>query len=200
MSDGFGITFIDLDETLFHTFAKIKVTKFGKVVKELDNQEFNTYELRPGESFDFSAFKDAKFFKETSEPIPKVIERVKKMIRRIRETSSESRIIILTARKDLDDKNTFLEAFRQHGIDVDDRDVVYIERAGNLEVGSVAEKKQQIMLTYLNTGKYRRCRLIDDDEQNLRAFHELATMHAGSGIEFYGLLVQSDGTLKRTNA
>lgn len=197
MSNGFGITFIDLDETLFHTFAKIRVTRFGKLIKELDNQEFNNYELQPGEAFDFSAFEDATFFKETSEPIPKVIERVKKMIRRIKETSSESRIIVLTARRDLDDKDTFLEAFRQQGIDVDNQDVIYIERSGNSEEGDVAEKKQQVMLKYLNTGKYRRCRLIDDDENNLKAFKELATMHAGSGIEFYGLLAQANGTLKR---
>ena len=40
---GKGITFIDIDETIFHTFAKIKVFKDGKLKRELDNQEFNTY-------------------------------------------------------------------------------------------------------------------------------------------------------------
>ena len=66
---GAGITFIDIDETVFRTFAKILVKKGGKVVRELDNQEFNSYELKEGESYDFHQFKDAELFAKTSIPI-----------------------------------------------------------------------------------------------------------------------------------
>lgn len=184
-----------MDETLFRTSAKVKVIKGSEVVRELSNREFNAYRLGEGERFDFSQFKDTRLFKDTSEPVVKVVERVKRMILRIKETSSRSRIIILTARKDMDDKQSFLEAFREQGIDVDRKDIIYIERAGNLEGGSVAERKLRVMRKYLSTGSYQRCRLIDDDEQNLEAFKSL--LREFPGVVFYGLLVQPDGSLRR---
>ena len=39
---GVGLTVFDIDETLFHTRAKIKVVKDGKTVKLLTNREFNS--------------------------------------------------------------------------------------------------------------------------------------------------------------
>ena len=79
---GKGITFIDVDETLFHTFAKIfvKDEKTGRIIAKLSNQEFNTYKKKPGEVFDFHEFRDAKMFKKTSIPIPKTIKRIKRML------------------------------------------------------------------------------------------------------------------------
>lgn len=182
---GFGITFIDIDETLFHTFAKVRVVKDGAIVKELSNQEYNTYQLQEGESYDYAEFKDAKLFHDTSEPIPAIIARVRKMIGRIKETASDSRIILLTARKDLDDKETFLQTFREQGIDVDREDIIYIERTGNIGFGSIAEKKQTIMRHYLASGKFVRCRLIDDDIGNMDAFKALAKEFPA--IKFFGL-------------
>ena len=66
-----GLTIFDIDETLFHTNAKIKVVQ-EKVVKILDNQSYNNYKLKQGESFDYGQFKSAKIFKETSTPIQKL--------------------------------------------------------------------------------------------------------------------------------
>ena len=37
------LSIFDIDDTLFHTTAKITVMKDGKVLKKLSNQEFNTY-------------------------------------------------------------------------------------------------------------------------------------------------------------
>ena len=50
-----GLTIIDIDETLARTFAKILVKdkETGEVLHELDNQEFNSYELKSGEEFEF---------------------------------------------------------------------------------------------------------------------------------------------------
>ena len=75
-----GLTIFDIDETLFHTKAKVQVFKDGKVNKILDNQQFNSYQLKKGESFDYGQFKSAKIFKETSTPIAKVIKRAKRII------------------------------------------------------------------------------------------------------------------------
>jgi predicted ribosome quality control (RQC) complex YloA/Tae2 family protein len=63
-----GSLFIfDIDETIFHTYSTVLVKdQSGKIVTALDNQQFNDYKLRPGEEFDFSDFKNAQKFFETS--------------------------------------------------------------------------------------------------------------------------------------
>ena len=64
---GSSISFIDIDETTFHTYAKVGVyDRNGKLVRKLDNQQFNTYELQDGEHFNFDEFKDSKVFKNNS--------------------------------------------------------------------------------------------------------------------------------------
>lgn len=165
---GWGISFVDIDETVFRTFAEIKVIKNGKEIHSLNNQEFNSYELNDGEKFDFGEFRDAKKFNNTSIPIPKTINRIKKMLSRIKETGSKSKIIFLTARADFDDKKTFLDTFEKNGISMD-KSNVYVERSGNIKTGTVDEKKKKIMLKYLKEGIYRRARLIDDFKPNLKA-------------------------------
>ena len=61
---GKGLTMFDVDETMFMTKAKVHVVKDGKVIKKLDNQQFNTYKKKPGEEFDFGEFKMLKFLIE----------------------------------------------------------------------------------------------------------------------------------------
>lgn len=171
-NDGWGISFIDIDETVFKTFATIHVIKNGKVISKLNNQEFNSYQLKDGESYDFGEFESAELFNKTSIPIKQTASRIKKMISRIKETGSKSKIIFLTARSDFDDKKTFLKTFEQHGISMDTSHV-YVERAGNLNTGTTEGNKKVVMLKYLRQGIYRRARLIDDYKPNLRALLEI---------------------------
>ncbi|MBN1175019.1 hypothetical protein JXA48_00075 [Candidatus Woesearchaeota archaeon] len=209
---GYGITFVDIDETLFHTSAKVIVKKDNKKIKELSNQEFNNYILKSGEELDFSEFVDSKLFYETSEPIKSIINQVKNIIRGIETTESKSKIILLTARKDLENKELFLQTFRDQGIDIDNKEVIYIERAGNISGMSIAQKKRIIIMKYLKQGIFRRCRLIDDSKENIREFLKLARNVPSEieeavrkkyeisseerAIHFYGLLVLPDGKLE----
>ena len=146
---GKGLTIFDIDETLFQTKALVKVMKNGKLVRSLDNQEFNTYKLKDGETFDFGEFRSAEVFSKTSQPIDKMIQKAKAIIRNA--AAAGSKVIIVTARADFDDKKKFLETFRRYGIDIDK---VYVERAGNLNLGSSAKNKRFIFHKYLRGGKY----------------------------------------------
>lgn len=159
-----SIYFIDIDETVFHTFALIHVMKGNKVVKKLTNQEFNTYVLQKGERFTFDEFRDAQIFLETSKPIMQVINQIKELIK-----NSNNKIIFLTARADFDNKETFLQAFRNVGIDIDNPNV-YVERTGNMTVGTVDEKKKTVMMKYLSTGEYSKAYMYDDCQKNLDKF------------------------------
>lgn len=210
---GNTISFIDIDETTFHTYAKVKVMKDGKIVRTLNNQEFNTYSLKDGEYYNFDEFADSDIFNKTSEPIESTIQRIQRMVSSIKRNDKLEKIIFLTARKDFNDKDLFLKTFRSNGIDVDIKNV-YIERSGNLaELSNVAERKRFIILKYLKTGYYTAVRMIDDDLHNLEVFKELGKeINEGKygiintvlqrfprirKIFFYPLLVNENGRLKR---
>jgi len=207
---GKGITFVEVDETLFKTFAKIKVIKDGKTIHELSNAEFNDYKLKEGESYDFGQFRDAELFAKTSIPIPNTINRIKRMFKNMDKRGS--RVILLTARADFDKKETFLQVFRDAGLPIDQ---IYVERAGNMNTGTTEERKEKIIMKYLSTGKYRRVRLIDDFRKNITQFlkmekkmpkkviDKIKSTHHITGeevippLEFFGLFVKENGSLQR---
>ncbi len=185
---GRGLTIFDIDETLFHTTAKVKVKTGRKVVKVLDNMAYNEYKLKPGERYDFGEFKNAKIFNTTSTPMAKMINKAKAIIRNA--TKKGSKVIFVTARADMDDKKLFIDTFKAQGIDMSK---VYVERAGNLgtETGKI---KSTIFRQYLDTGKYRRIRLFDDSMENLLALLELKDDYPNISFEAYR--VSKRGSIK----
>lgn len=189
-SRGKGLTIFDIDETLFQTKARVKVMKDGKVVRTLDNQEYNTYKLKDGESYDYGEFRSAEVFQNTSVPISKMIQKAKAIIRNA--TEAGSRVIIVTARADFDDKKKFLDTFRKHGIDIDK---VYVERAGNLNLGSSAKNKRFIFHKYLRGGKYERVRFFDDAMSNITTFKAMAKKYPDVSFEAYH--VDHDGSVRK---
>lgn len=184
------LTIFDIDETLFHTKAKVAVVKDGRVVRMLDNQEFNTYKRKAGEEYDFREFKSAEVFRKTSVPVVKMIEKAKAIVKA--KKNPHSRAIICTARADFDDKKMFLQTFRDHGLPIDD---MHVERAGNLGIDSSAEAKKVIFRKYLNTQNYTKSRLYDDAMSNLKAFLELADEYPN--VQFEAWFVNHDGSVKR---
>ena len=187
-----GLTIFDIDETLFHTEAKVQVLKAGEVVKILDNQKYNSYQLKEGETFDYGQFKSAKMFMETSTPIAKVLNRAKRII--YFATKKGSKVIIVTARQDMDDKKMFKDAFKAQGIDIGR---VYVERAGNIGKETASENKLVIFKKYLDTKRYARIRLFDDDNNNLKAFMSLQNEY--SSVQFTGYRVFKSGNIKKIN-
>lgn len=160
------LTIFDIDDTLLHTTAKIRVVRDGKTVKELTNQEFNNYTLQPGEEFDFGEFRDAEKFARESTPIKPMIRELKAIL-----AYTRGRVIMLTARADFDDRDTFLDTFKRLGIDMSR---VHVHRAGNLPGNeNPAYKKAVWVRRYLDTGRYKQVSLYDDSRTNLRVFKEL---------------------------
>ena len=158
----------DIDETLFQTKAMVHVMKGGKRSKSLTNQEFNSYKLKKGESFDFTEFRDAKLFNKTSVPIQRAIDKAAKTLKAYSNLPN-SQVIVLTARSDFDDKDTFLATFEKYGLNMSN---VHVHRAGNLGLPS-AEAKRIFIKQYLDTGKFKSVSLFDDDKRNLEVFLSL---------------------------
>jgi hypothetical protein len=188
---GHGITFFDIDETIFHTSALIWVMKDGKVVKKLDNQTYNTYKLEEGESFDYREFGDAKLFKRTSEIIRPTLAKIKAMMKNDLRTGSK--LALLTARRTFSDMATFKKTFQKYGIRIDKMDINF---AGDIsaEAGSTAAAKKQIVLKYLSHGEYKRARLLDDNMENLKAFLSIAKEMAG--VQFTAIHIDKYGKTK----
>lgn len=188
--EGAGLTIWDIDETLFNTKALVYVMKGPQIVRKLTNQEFNTYKLDAGETFDFREFKDAKHFRDTSEPIAKAIQKLIAIHKNVK--AKGSKMIVITARSDFDDRDIFLDTFRRQGIDIDD---IHVHRAGNLNAPNSAAGKKIYIKQYLDTGKYARVRLFDDAISNLEMFKGLAKQYPDVSFEAY--LAHHDGTMTR---
>lgn len=185
-----SLTVFDIDDTLFHTTAKIGVLdKQGKRIKELSNSEFNTYAWKEGEQPDFSEFKDAEKFNKESAPIPSMVKKMIGMLSNVHK-NPKSKVIIITARADFDDRETFLDTFRKQGINID---MVHVERAGNLKIpnASIAEKKAIIVRKYLDTKRFDVARLYDDAWSNIEEFKLLATEYPD--VEFEGFWIDEEG-------
>lgn len=186
------ISFFDIDETIFHTYALINVMKNEQIIKKLTNKEFNTYKLQDGESFDFSEFRDSSVFYNTSEPINNVIKLVKRYIDNIK---GNDRVIFLTAREDFKDKNKFLETFRKYGINIDHPNV-YVERSGNLKfIEKVHQRKNFIVRKYLKTKLYTDVKMYDDSHNNLSNFMML--QKSFPKCNFNAIQVIGNGKLKK---
>jgi hypothetical protein len=177
---------VDIDDTLFHTTARIGIKKDGKVTHYLSNSKFNKYELKPGEEYDFGEFRNAKKFRAESEPIKPMIDKMKKM-----QNSKKNKIIINTARADFDDKNEFLNTFRDYGIDIDK---IHVHRAGN-EPGPIADKKVKIVKGYIDKHAFKKVVMYDDHEPNLEELLNMVREYPK--IKFIAFHVKPDGSMSR---
>ena len=187
---GKGLTIFDIDDTLFVSKARVIVvnTNTGKT-KALTPMEFNSYKLRKHEEYDYGEFKSAKLFYQTATPIGRMVEKAKAIIRNA--TAKGSKVIIVTARANMDDKKLFVKTFESHGIPMKN---VYIERAGNMS-GSSAENKKVIFRKYLKTGEYSRIRLFDDHKENLKALLDLKKEFPL--VDMFAYLANLKGSVKR---
>jgi|TARA_E500000178_G_scaffold305310_1_gene316734 hypothetical protein len=189
---GKGLTIFDIDDTMFKSKARVRVidTKTQKVKKILEPKSFNSYKLGKGEEFDYGEFKSSKLFYQTATPIARMINKAKAIIKNA--TAKGSKVIIVTARADMDDKDLFIKTFEAHGIPMKD---VYVERAGNMSGKNSAANKSIIFRKYLKTGKFKRVRLFDDHVENLKALLDLKREFAD--IEFFAYHANDKGSIKR---
>lgn len=185
---GKGLTIFDIDETLFHTKAYVQVKKNGKIIKQLDNLAYSKYKLKKGEELDFGQFKNSKTFNTTSTPMANMINKAKAIIKNA--AKKGSKVIFVTARADMDDRDLFIDTFKAQGIDMSQ---VYVERAGNLGV-ETGKIKSIVFRKYLDKGIYKRIRLFDDSMENLLAL--LALRDDYPNVTFEAYKVTKKGTVK----
>lgn len=179
----------DLDETLVsHDNEVLKIyvkNKDEKVVRTLTNQEYNYDVLSVGESYDFSDFTSAYLFKESSTPIPKMIQKMKSIHKK------NKNVEILTARSDFDDKDLFGYILEEYGIDINQ---IHVRRAGNIDAKSTSEAKSLFVSSLIGDYGYNKIHLYDDNLQNLTEFLGLKEKY--NDVEFHAHHVDIDKNVK----
>ena len=130
-------------------------------------------------------FSDASLFNKTSQPINQTLGLLKTL------SDLRQKVIIVTARQDLDNKNLFLDTFKNFGIDIEN---CYVERSGNLKNMKPSEAKKVVFRKYLSSGKYTKVTLYEDSVSNIQALLSLQTKFPK--IKFKAYLVNILGELK----
>jgi hypothetical protein len=161
----------DMDDTLFHhddRFLKVHVVdQHGRIVRSLNNREFNNDQLKPGESYDFKAFKSSRLFAKSAHPIRPMLAKLKAIHKQ------NKNVEILTARSDLKDKDLFGRHLARHGIDINK---VHVRRAGNLP-GDPATTKRQVLSDLIKQHGYNAVHFYDDSERNVQSIAQLKQDH-----------------------
>ena len=160
---GAALTIWDIDDTLMHTTARVFVVEPSGRRRHLSASEFNSYELRPGEKYDFAEFTDSKLFYDTSKPIEKIWRTAQNTLANIGKRPG-SRMIIVTARAEFDNTSLFLKTFEKHGMDMSKVKVYTVAGASN---------KKPLIKRLLQKGQFTEARIFDDHPDNLRDFLSL---------------------------
>jgi hypothetical protein len=181
-----SLAIFDIDDTMFRTTTRVHVVRNEKRIASLTAAEFNVYKLNPSESFDFGEFRNAKHFADTAKPIANIFRLAKTILKR-----NAGRLIVVTARADMDDKQLFIDTFRKYGFNMNKS---HIFRAGNINKPG-AEAKKDIIRTQMTGQAYKTARMFDDARKNLDAFKELASEF--SECRFEAWLIHEDGSMVR---
>lgn len=189
-SKGSGVSFVDIDETVFETVAKVYVInkKTNKILHKLSNQEFNSYKLKDGEDFSFDEFKDPKLFDLTSKPIKNTIKVITRIINFIKNKSGKSKVVFITARqpfnayKGIDGKTIIMNTFKKAGIPVNEKFIIFHFVGGS-------KNKLPVIKEYLDTKKYTRVRMFEDYKETLHKFAALKSEYPN--IQFSTYLIKN---------
>lgn len=153
------IVVFDLDDTLVKTDAKVKVVsrKTGRVLRDLEAAEFNSYVEKPHCFLVFDEFDDPEILRQGTF-IHIVLQKL------LNYYSRRIPVAIVTARSSAKLVRDF---FLEHGIDIHPELVVAVSDPDSGLVGTVAEKKLQVLRRFHTRG-FRDFTFFDDNEDNLR--------------------------------
>jgi len=168
----------DVDETIFthgkgnrpNVQVHVKDSS-GKRVQSLTNQEFNTHKLAPGHDYDFSEFRSAKKFKETSSPNKRVVKDIK------RKEARGHNVHLITARAKFDDPKEFHSQFKKHGLKVPQNKIHY---TGGMKGPDIGKKKLEIAKNLAKRLDAKKIHMYDDAVKVHKAFqaHKTSTPSA----------------------
>jgi hypothetical protein len=178
----------DIDGTLFDTSARAMIkNRMLNSVRYIDQDHLEQpLQLELFEEMDFAEFRSAEKFANESVPKKNVVQQLQANISK----HPTSRTILLTARADLNCKETFLNSLTKQGLDMSR---IYVERAGNIGLPTPMAKKS-IIKKYLDQSSYTMVKMYDDQNKNLKAFLDLELEYKDTA--FKAKLVNKNGAMR----
>jgi hypothetical protein len=160
---GNSITIFDIDDTLVLTNSKIRVhdPKTDKTY-ELTPKEFNEYQKDPNHVLDFSDFRNPDILKAG-----KVIDWVMNILQKTLQI--ERAVGIITAR---DNKDLIIDFLLHNGVDINPDFIFAVNDPRSNFTGSIAERKQQAFVEFIDMG-FKNFKFFDDDPENLKLAKQL---------------------------
>lgn len=178
----------DIDDTLFSSKdVRILIVKNNQVIRELSTSEWNSYNLKSGETPDFSQFRSAKIFFHSAAPLAMNLQTAKKILE-----SKDTMMITLSARAKTDNKKLFLQKLQMYGLDMN-QTTSHSVFAGGLNM-QTAKAKAHVLDACLATGKFKSVYMYDDHEQNLAEFMKLKKKY--QHIKFKAFSVNAKGKIE----
>ncbi len=162
---GSALTIFDIYDTLMKTSAAVYVVNTQGKRTKLTAQDFNSYQLKPGEYFDFQEFEDSDLFHNTSEPIAQIWRTAQNTLANTGRRPG-SRVVIITARGPFNNTEKFLKTFEKHGLDMTKVRVFTVGGARN---------KKPLIRQLLQQHNYTETRIFDDHLGNLKDFLSLSS-------------------------
>jgi len=157
------ILLFDVDDTLIRSDIRVYVKKDGKDIKTLTSSEYNSYRLKPGESFDYREFCDEEVLNKRSVFL-KYWDTLK------REYAKGTHIGILSARQNHD---MFHRFFINHGIDIKNELIFTISDPSLGIKGETIEDQKAYVVGMLSKWGYKTIVFFDDNEVNLKTAKKL---------------------------
>ena len=161
----------DFDDTLVKTQAMIHIIKDGKRIKSITPEEYNVYDLAPGESCDMTDFTDpriiyaAEKYKSWAE-----LENVNKSIKF---GKSDSIIYILTARSPVSQAPIF-NFLKRNKINIPLENVITIGNDEGVKINTAVEKKKILEVIAEIYNVY----FFDDSDENIKAATQIPGVSA----------------------
>lgn len=161
------VLIFDIDDTLLtgEVYILIRDKKTGRYLHKVNSNVFNTYKLKPGETFDFSEFSDPDIFNKN-----KVTKYFDVMLHQYKKGVH---ICLLTARGGKDVGDMIRKYFLKKGIDIKEELVICVNDDDSPYTGTTAEKKSQAIEDIYKAG-YRTMVFFDDNKENLEQAEEIA--------------------------
>ena len=150
----------DLDDTLVHTTAKMWVCS-GDYEFALSNEEFNDYELKPEEHYDYKEFNDAEIL--CNEQVTSWFMYMKKIFR------SGGDVCILSAREDPNMIKSLLDKHKLQDFPID-----MIFCIGDPDKNYKIEDEKAKIIKKLQEQGYTHFWVYDDNEKNLNTISLLS--------------------------
>lgn len=160
------ILVFDVDDTLIHTTANVRVMRDGVCVRTITSKEYNNYQLSRDEYFDFQEFNDRDIlYKEKFTRYWEILKH---------EYKRGTHISILTARDDCAMIRDFLSS---NGVDIK-KCLVFAVGDPALNLTGTIQHRKSTVIKWLTHLGYNIIVFFDDDDNNLKQVQRLKIAHS----------------------